>query len=121
MPKATINDPTNRGTKRPKAKPLVEAGDKFFPIELPNFDFEITLPDHVSPNEPISLFCLYYTPKIVNKIVRYTNKYIQEPQEQSIHYTRVGTWYPTHTREIYIYLAIRIYMTLYVQNKISSY
>ena len=64
-----INDPTDRGTKRPNAKLLLKAGRKFIPMILPDFDFEITLPDDVSPDDPISLFTMYYTPEIINTIV----------------------------------------------------
>jgi hypothetical protein len=74
-----INDPTDRETKRLNAKPIITAAHKFFPIHLPDFDFEITLPDDVSPDDPISLFTIYYTSEIVEKIVQYTNDYQQEP------------------------------------------
>jgi nitric oxide reductase large subunit len=88
---------------------------------LPDFDFEITLPDDVSPDDPISLFTMYYTPEIIDTIVQYTNNYQREPRDPSRPDARAKQWYPTHAGEIYIYLAIRIYMTLYVQNEISDY
>ena len=121
MTEDIINDPTDRGTKRPNAKPLSKAGCKFTPMILPDFDFEITLPDDVSPDDPISLFTMYYTPEIIDTIVRYTNNYQRTSRDPSRPNARAKQWYPTHTGEIYIYLAIRIYMTLYVQNEISDY
>ena len=36
-------------------------------------------------------------------------------------YTRANQWYPTCRGELYLYFAIRIYMTLYIQNEISDY
>jgi hypothetical protein len=83
MTKDIINDPTNKGTKQPNTKPLLKAGHKFIPMILPDFDFEITLPNNVSPDNPISLFTIYYTPKIINTIVQYTNNYQKEPQDPS--------------------------------------
>jgi nitric oxide reductase large subunit len=121
MPEDIINDPTDGGTKRPNAKPLLKAGRKFTPMILPDFDFEITLPDNVSPDDPITLFTMYYTPEIIDTIVQYTNQYQREPRDFSRPDARALQWYPTCPGEIYIYLAIRIYMTLYVQNEISDY
>ena len=69
MSEDIINNPTDRGTKRPNAKPLLKAGHKFIPMILPDFDFEITLPDNVSLDDAISLFTMYYTPEIINTIV----------------------------------------------------
>ena len=52
MPRDIINDPTDKGTKRPNTKPLLEAGRKFIPVNLLDFDFKITLPDDVLPATP---------------------------------------------------------------------
>jgi hypothetical protein len=79
MPEDIINDLTDRGTKRLNAKPLLKAGRKFTLMILPDFDFEITFPDDVSPDDPITLFTMYYTPKIIDTIVQYTNQYQREP------------------------------------------
>jgi hypothetical protein len=69
MPKGVINNLTDRGTKRLNAKPIITAAHKFFLMYLPDFDFEITLPDDVSPDDPIFLFTMYYTLEIVEQIV----------------------------------------------------
>ena len=83
MSEDIINDPTDRGTKRPSTKPLLKAGRKFIPMILLDFDFEITLLDDISPDDPISLFTMYYTPEIIDMIVQYTNQYQREPQDPS--------------------------------------
>jgi hypothetical protein len=75
MPKGVINDLTDKGTKRSNTKPIITAAHKFFPMYLPDFDFEITLSDDVSPDDPISFFTMYYTSEIVEQIVQYTNDY----------------------------------------------
>jgi hypothetical protein len=59
----------NKGTKRLNTKPLLKAGHKFILMILLDFDFKITLPDNVSPDNLISLFTMYYTPKIIDTIV----------------------------------------------------
>jgi hypothetical protein len=69
MPKGVINNPTNKGTKRLNAKPIITAAHEFFLIYLPDFDFEITLPNDVFPDDLISLFTMYYTSEIVEQIV----------------------------------------------------
>jgi hypothetical protein len=46
---------------------------------------------------------------------------MREPQDESCPYARVNEWYPTYNREIYLYFAIRIYMTLYIYNEILDY
>jgi hypothetical protein len=121
MPEQTIFDPTNKGTLRPNAKPIRKKGDKFEPMKLPNWDWEIHLPDTVSPDEPISLFTMYYTPELIDLIVEKTNQYSREARDLTRPHARANNWYPTCRGEIYLYFAIRIYMTLIVCNEITDY
>jgi hypothetical protein len=79
MPEDTVFDPTDKGTLRLNAKPLRTKGDAFYPMKLPDFGWEITLSEHVSPNDPITLFTMYYTPEIIDLIVEKMNKYLREP------------------------------------------
>ena len=65
MPINTIFDNTNKGTLRPNKTPIDSSSKPFTPIELPAYDFTIRLPKDVSPDNPISLFSMYYTPKII--------------------------------------------------------
>jgi hypothetical protein len=83
MPEDTIFDSTDKGTLRPNAKPLRAKGDVFKPMKLPNFAWEITLPENTSPDDPITLFTMYYTPEIINTIVKKTNNYLREPKDDS--------------------------------------
>lgn len=121
MSNYTEPDPTDPGTLRPNVPPIESRGDEFLPMECPDFDLEITLPDHVSPDDPITLFTLYYTPEIINTIVLHTNNYSREPQDDTKPYARATQWYPTSSSEIYIFLAIRIYMTLFAMDDIADY
>jgi len=79
MPEDTTFDSTDKGTLRPNAKPLRTKGDTFTPMQLPNFSWEITLPENVSPDDLITLFTIYYTPEIIDIIVKKTNNYMREP------------------------------------------
>jgi hypothetical protein len=73
MPEETVFNPTHKGTLRPNAKPLRKKGNTFQPMKLPDyFSWEIALQEHVSPDDPITLFTLYYTPEIMDIIVEKT-------------------------------------------------
>jgi hypothetical protein len=121
MSEDTVFNPTDKGTLRPHAKPLRSKGDAFKPMQLPDFGWEITLPDHTSPNDPITLFTMYYTLEIMDMIVERTNEYTRKLVDDSLPYARANQWYPTCREELYIFFAIRIYMTLVVLNEISDY
>jgi hypothetical protein len=73
MPEDTITDTTDPGTCRPKVLALKTKSDYFEPIKLPDFEPEIYFPDHVSPDNPIIIFTLYYTPEIIEQIIENTN------------------------------------------------
>jgi hypothetical protein len=90
MPKDTIFDSTNKGTLRPNAKPLRVKGDAFYPMKLPDFRWEITLLENASPDDPITLFTMYYTPEIIDIIVEKTNEYAQELANDSLPYARAN-------------------------------
>ena len=64
---------------------------------------------------------MYYTPEIIELIVKKTNEYRREPQDDSCPYTQADDWYPTYSGEIYLYFALRIYITLHIENEISDY
>jgi hypothetical protein len=121
MPEDTVFDSTDKGTLRPNKDLLGKTGDTFKPMKLPDWDYQITLPKHVSLDDLISLFNIYYTLEIIDLIVQKTNEHLREPEDDSLPYSRANVWYPTYIREIYIYFAIRIYIILYIENEISDY
>jgi hypothetical protein len=59
--------------------------------------------------------------KIMNMIVENTNNYARQSRNESLPHTRINQWYPTCREELYLYFAIRIYMTLHIQNEILDY
>ncbi len=44
-------------------------------MKLPHFDWEIHLLENTSPDDPITLFTMYYTPEIMDMIVEDTDNY----------------------------------------------
>jgi hypothetical protein len=83
MPEDIVFDPTDKGTLRPNTTLLQKKGDAFKPMELPDFDWDITLPENVSLDDSITLFILYYTLEIIDLIVEKTNEYMRKPQDDS--------------------------------------
>jgi hypothetical protein len=65
MPEDTIANTTDPGTCRPKVLALKTKSDHFEPMKLPDFEPKIHLLDHMSPDDPIIIFILYYTPEII--------------------------------------------------------
>ncbi len=114
-------DPTDAGTLRPNIQPLKEAGQAFIPMEIPDFDVKIMLPEGVSINNPITIFLLYYPRYIIDRIVLYTNQFAIEVPDELRPRSKKKPWFPTTAAEIYIFLAIRIYMTRHPENKASDY
>ena len=60
-------------------------------MNLPNFGFQMTLPEDASPNDQITLFTMYYPLEIIDIIVKHTNNYIREPNDNSCPYARVNS------------------------------
>ena len=58
---------------------------------------------------------------MIDHIVSCTNDYKGRPQNKSKSYARRNKWYPTTRGKLYTYFAIRVYMTLYIENELSDY
>ena len=121
MPEGTEPDPTDQGTQHLNIALLQEKGAEFIPFEYLDFEFEITLPIDTSADNPITLFTLYYTLEIIESIVQYTNNLLQEAQDPSKLYTQTNQQYSTYKKEIYIFIAIWIYITLFPIDEITNY
>jgi hypothetical protein len=59
-------------------------------MELPDFGWDITLLENASPDDPITLFTMYYTLEIIDLIVENTNEYVREPRDNSLPYTQAN-------------------------------
>jgi hypothetical protein len=112
MPEDTIFDPTDKGILRPNTKPLQKKGDIFQPMQLPDFGWEITLLESASPDDPITLFTMYYIPEIIDLIVQKTNDYMQTPQDESCPYARANDYVTNRlNRTVKGGLLDRLYLT----------
>ncbi len=100
MSEDTVFNSTNKGTLRPNEDLLRSKGDEFKPMELPNQGWEVTFPNDVSPDDLITLFTLYYTPEIIDLIVKKTNEYVRRPKDESCPRARAKEQYPTCCREM---------------------
>jgi hypothetical protein len=89
MPETTETNPIDPGTRQPKAQPLTAKGDHFKPMKLLDFSPEIYLLDYISPEDPISLFIMYYPPAIIEYIVQITNLNPQEPRNPEYPHARI--------------------------------
>jgi Transposase IS4 len=121
MAEGTEFDPTDTGTLRPNAKPLQKRGTQFQPMECPEFDFQIRLPRRIDPRDAFALFSLYYTPEIIESMVKYTNSSPRKAHDPAKARSRANAWYPTCAKEIYTFFGIRIYMTVFPLNQIEEY
>lgn len=119
MPEDTVYDPTDKGTLRPNEPTIRKVGTCFVPLEVDDRPTHLILPFGVTPERPYSLFELYYTPEIIQSIVDATNNYKRVVSKGRR--ARGKDWYHTTPQEIYVYLAIRIYMTLHIENEIVHY
>ncbi|CZT42026.1 uncharacterized protein RSE6_01854 [Rhynchosporium secalis] len=90
-------------------------------MKLLHFPPEIRLPEGIDADDPLHLFTMYFTPEIIQTIVDKTNQYERAPQDEMRPFARALQWYDTTVSELYIYFAIRIYMTYNIQNEISDY
>ena len=90
-------------------------------MKIPEFASHVNLPTTCA-NDPLAIFLLYYTPEIIDIIVRNTNDFILKPQKDTAkNRSRVYDQVPTNRHEIYQYFGIRIYMTIHIENEIQDY
>lgn len=121
MANRTEFDPIDKGTLRPVEPAIQSVGDAFKPLHVLDRPTYIILPDDVYPTNPFSLFNLYYTIEIMDYIVNITNEYDRAVSKTPEGRARGIDWHPTNRQEMYIFLSIRIYMTLHVENEIKDY
>ena len=121
MPADTVFDPTDKGTLRPNDPAIQEFNTSFVGMDIEDRPTQIILPEGVYPDQPYDLFKLYYTDMIILSLVEATNRYKRVIQDTPKGRARGSNWYPTTPQEICIFLAIRIYMTIHVENKIGDY
>ena len=75
---------------------------------------------HINNKDPIQLFKLFQTDKVVNQLIEYTNRNIElYPPLEELGFLRVQR--PTLRQELYVYLAVVIYIGLHIKSSIKDY
>ena len=115
--------PPSRVAKKlpPKPWPL----PKFNPFIIDNYNAhrEPCLPPNTNTNNPIALFNLFYTNKIIDKLIEQTNAYTDEQQaleDEDAPPTR-RKWIPTFREELYTYFGVLIHIGLTAESAIKNY
>jgi hypothetical protein len=95
MSSNTQNDPTDPATKCPNSPPLNCIRNKFIPMDIPEFGYEIQLPKSASCDDSIFLFDLYYSLEIKEKLVQYINKAQHNSKDSQKPHCHAANWYST--------------------------
>lgn len=106
-------------TCRPIFNPIDHCGQDFKPFHIEHRDASIS----PLPLSPLALFQLFIPESLVNKWVKYTNEAPAPggPPSPSKTRSRKHTWKPVTADEIYLWLAILIYLGIHREKKVSSH
>jgi len=105
------SDSSSGQTPKPPAK------KPYTPLKCPYFAPVLDLP--CDSSDPLAIWELFFPVGQVNTIRENTNRNAKLPDKTTYKYAR--NWKPICLAEVYIWLAILIYMGLYPQNDIESY
>ncbi|KPM33877.1 hypothetical protein AK830_g12695 [Neonectria ditissima] len=111
-------------TYRPIEKPVPDRGYNFKPMDLPSQAPVIA----ALPQQPLLLFQEFLPISLVERWVSYTNSWVSHLLQQHKAgtrtlkpWSRLLTWKPTSVAELYVWLAILIYMQIHIEPAIEDY
>ncbi|KAG5815635.1 hypothetical protein H9Q74_011574 [Fusarium xylarioides] len=106
-------------TCRPVFSPTTRCGAYFLPLIMPSQDLHI----NPLPQTPLELFQLFVPSSLVESWVRYTNSWVQSllQSRQLGPASRLQGWYETSVAEVYVWLAILIYIGIHKESTIHSH
>jgi hypothetical protein len=117
-----VADPTDDGTLRPNIEPEPTTGDHFEPLFCPEFEQCTNLPPEVKSDDPFAIWNLFFTPKIMEDIVRATNirarrrqpgpSLSNRPAQTQLPGSCCRRWFDLTVWELYSYFALLIYMAI---------
>ncbi|KAJ3453855.1 hypothetical protein MRS44_018487 [Fusarium solani] len=104
---------------RPVFNPATRCGAYFLPMEMPSRD-PIIKP---LPHTPLDLFQLFLPYSLVERWVQYTNRWVKSLlQDRHLKpAARLKSWVETSVAEVYIWLAILIYIGIHKEATIHSH
>jgi hypothetical protein len=128
-PIEAIADPTDPGTLRPNLPPEPVIGDHYDLREYPQFHHKVNLPIGVNNTDAFSIWSLFFNEEQLQNIVSNTNTRAQlranadrcENPPNGRPSARYHHWFDTSSQELYIFLAILIYMGLHPEFDIENY
>jgi len=95
---------------------------KFEPLHIDDWDDHGSpnLPSNVDTHDPFELFSLFFTDEIMDKLVEWTNEYVElyPPDEEKEH---LRVWQPICKQELWAYFAVLIYMGITIESCIEDY
>jgi hypothetical protein len=94
----------------------------FEPLHIANFDDygTLNLPPDLYLYDPLAIFKLFFTNKIIEKLMEWINKYAElYPVEEDAKFIR--RWKPIDRQELYAYFSILIYIGITVESSIKDY
>ena len=114
--------PTSKSQVTKKPPPAPGPLPSFEPLPIFN-DCEYgkpNLPEYIDNKDPWQLFKLFQSDELVNRLVEYTNENAKlhlPPEDKDF----PRGWKPTSRQELHVYLAVLIYIGLYIENTITDY
>jgi len=93
-------------------------------LHIDDFDDHGTpnLPPTLDRNDPFAIFSQFFTSKIVNKLVEWTNKYAElYPLNNAGEKLWARLWQPTCKEELWAYFGVLIYIGLTYKLSIEDY
>jgi Transposase IS4 len=110
----------NQVAKKPPPEPW-ELPD-FEPLHINDFDNHSTpnLPPTLNRSDPFAIFSQFFTDKIVDKLVEWTNKYAELHLSDGKR-LQARRWQPTYREELWAYFGVLIHIGLTHESSIEDY
>ena len=90
-------------------------------MEYPPFDPTVNLPSHITPNDALGIFSLFFSDPILDIIVENTNKLEGRAPTALQQNARAHDWVPLTRPELKAYLGIIIYQGLHIERNLKDY
>ena len=107
-----------KAPKQPPPKPKLLP--KYKPLQITKlFTYSYRLLPNTTPNNPYTIFSLFFTKSILETLVRYINKYtfLYSGPKKPYSYT----WISTTISEFRAFLGVSIWIGLYIESRIKDF